>query len=455
MTTTRTGSRIKLPSDALRRCASCLVERGNRTRDWHRIADRDGQTIGWTCPACPTTAEPIRREANGDRVRWLAVVDVTPAGAAKRKQAKRRFDQLDDARAWVAEIRSGVTDAVKRGRSYRDRSRMTVQDMADQWLDRRAEEIGTPGGIREVTLNGYRSALHSLLAHLGARVARDVSTDDVESALRVLATTGGRGGRSLSHRTVTYALISLRQVFNYGIRQGWLQTNAAALAKAPRRHGQQDGGSRRAQRWTVAQLQAFRAYLDTYSDGPVFAAEPWIEVGMRLTLSGLRRSEVLGLDWTNVDRDAGTVTVAASRVKTGKGNATALGEEKTVNSRRIVHTEQLHSGTVRALRALWLAQGRPESGLVIRNAVGEPVHPDAYSRRFKTLCAEASVPYPGSIHNVRHTIATALLEAGMPDNQGAALLGHDVQTYRTFYVLSDDDAAASAAKAAGQVFGAL
>lgn len=36
-------------------------------------------------------------------------------------------------------------------------------------------------------------------------------------------------------------------------------------------------------------------------------------------------------------------------------------------------------------------------------------------------------------------------EAGVPDNQGAALLGHDVNNYRRFYVLTDDDAAAGAA----------
>ncbi len=91
---------------------------------------------------------------------------------------------------------------------------------------------------------------------------------------------------------------------------------------------------------------------------------------------------------------------------------------------------------------------------MVRDALGQPVHPDAYSR-FKTLCTEACVPDPGSIHNTRHTLASALKEAGVPDNQGAALLGHDPQTYLRFYVLADDDAAAEAAEVAGRVFAAL
>lgn len=55
---------------------------------------------------------------------------------------------------------------------------------------------------------------------------------------------------------------------------------------------------------------------------------------------------------------------------------------------------------MRALRALWLAQGRPEEGLVVRDSSGQPVHPDTYSRRFKALCEEAEVPYPGSVPTV-------------------------------------------------------
>lgn len=60
-----------------------------------------------------------------------------------------------------------------------------------------------------------------------------------------------------------------------------------------------------------------------------------------------------------------------------------------------------------------------------------------------------------SVHNVRHSLATALQAAGVPDHQAAALLGHDVQTYGRFYCVTDDDGAAAAAKVGGQVFAPL
>jgi integrase len=62
------------------------------------------------------------------------------------------------------------------------------------------------------------------------------------------------------------------------------------------------------------------------------------------------------------------------------------------------------------------------------------------------------VPVLARIHNIRHSIATALKEAGVPENQAAALLGHDVDTYRRFYLVTDDEAAADGAEAAGKAF---
>jgi hypothetical protein len=44
----------------------------------------------------------------------------------------------------------------------------------------------------------------------------------------------------------------------------------------------------------------------------------------------------------------------------------------------------------------------------------------------------AEVPVLTKIHNTRHNLAS-VLEAAVPDNQAAALLGHDVQTYQRFY----------------------
>jgi integrase len=369
------------------------------------------------------------------------VVGVTGDGG-KRRQLKRRFWTLDDARAWVAEVR---TESVKTP-AYDDPRKLTVRQITDRWLSRREQEVGAPGGIRRNTLSGYRSALSSLLDLLGDRLAREVTADDVEAALRTLARDGGKRGRPLAHRSLVYALGGLRLVYSYAMRAGWVLTDPAAVARAPR--ASHEGSDNQVKRWTPAQLVTLREHVASHPD----AGYPWQEVGVRLTLCGLRRSEVLGLDWRNVDVRTGVVRVLASRTKDGVSNTTTINGTKTENSRRTVQAETIHPGIANAFRALWLAQGRPSDGLVIRDPLLQPIQPDAYSRRFVALCKAAGVPVLTRIHNVRHSLATALQEAGVPDHQAAALLGHDVQTYRRFYLVTDSEGAAEAAQVAGRLF---
>src|SRR5690606_1876059 len=205
-TGSRSGNRQRLPKNALKVCASCGTPRGNVRRGWEPITQA-GQVVGWTCPECPTYGEPIVREVtSAGRVRFRAVVRGTPRADGKRPQFKRRFWTLDDAREWVEEVREGVAAATSKATAYDDPSRLTVRMLCERWLAKRREEVGTPGGIREVTLNGYASALHAPLLHMGDAVAREVTPGEVETMLRTLATVGGKWGRPLSHRSIVYAL---------------------------------------------------------------------------------------------------------------------------------------------------------------------------------------------------------------------------------------------------------
>lgn len=393
----------------------------------------------------PKDGEPIRLIETKAGTRYRVVLDVGGHGAPRR-QVTRTLPTLSEARAFVTETRSGV----RRGK-YIAPNKITVRQLANLWLTEMDADSRTPGGVREVSVNGYRSSLHAALLHIGDRQAQSVTPADARTLLRTLATQGGKWRRGLSHRSIVYALGSLRRVFAYGLENRHVGSNPFADVKPPReRHTRADTPT--VLRWSPAEVARFRAAADNYADGEAFAAEPWLRVGMRLTLTGMRRSEVLGLDWSRVDVTTGAVEIAQGRVKTGRGRATALGEVKAANSLRTVQADEIHPGTAAAIRALWLAQGRPASGLMICEAGGEPVDPDHYSARFRALCADVGLPALSRIHNVRHSLATALETAGVPAHEAAALLGHDVDTYRRFYLVTDDNGALAAAKAAGLIF---
>jgi integrase len=340
----------------------------------------------------------------------------------------RTLGTLTDARQWVAKTRGQVEQG-----TYTAPSRVTVQQLADDWLTSRRD-------IREVSLNGYRQVLAPVLARIGQRPAQSITREELDRLVEWCRTEGGTRGRGLSQRSIVYTLGALRQVFDYGVSTGVLPGNPARYVKAPRRR---KGDHRQPQVWEPVGLLGFRAVSD---------ADEWA-AGWRLTLCGLRRSEVLGLSWEHVDLDAGAVTVAASRVVVGR-KRTATDDVKSDASGRSVPVESMHPGTVALLRREWLRQGRPAAGLVVINAAGEGVHPDAYSERFRELSRQAGLDVI-RLHEVRHTIATALHRAGVAPADAAALLGHTVATHLSVYVAKTERGAASAADAFGEVLAAV
>ncbi|MEZ0577297.1 tyrosine-type recombinase/integrase [Nocardioides sp. MH1] len=326
--------------------------------------------------------------------------------------------------------------------TYLAPSRVTLGQLTDDWLRTRRD-------VREVSLRGYRGVLDPIVGHIGERTVQSITRRDVEALVEWMSTGGGARGRGWSQRSTVYALGALRQVLAYGVADGVIVANPAEGVKAPRRR---KGDRRSVSVWEPADLVAFREVADR---------DEWA-AAWRLTLCGLRRSEVLGLSWSCVDRDFGTVTVEASRVVVGKGR-TALDDAKSEASHRTVPVEQMHPGTMAVLRSLSAAQAAHRvaagsaydaSGLVVVDALGHGVSPDAYSDRFRALCVEAGVPTI-RLHEVRHTLALMLHRAGEAPADVAALLGHTVATHLAHYVPRTERGAASAASRFGEVLAAV
>jgi len=247
-----------------------------------------------------------------------------------RRQTTRTFRTLGAARAWVAETRTQVA----RG-TFTAPDRGTLAGLCERWLTARRD-------VREVTRNGYRQVLRPVVGRLGQRRVQDIGRADVEALVDWLGSEGGQRGHGLGHRSVVYTLGTLRQVLAYGVAEGLLPANPAEGVRAPR---EQHSDNRRVTVWDPADVVRFRRVAD---------ADAWA-AGWRLTLCGLRRSEVLGLSWRSVDLDAGTVRVEASRVLLD-GHRTAVDQPKSAASRRAVPVEAMHAGTVALMRSARASQ---------------------------------------------------------------------------------------------------
>jgi integrase len=127
-----------------------------------------------------------------------------------------------------------------------------------------------------------------------------------------------------------------------------------------------------------------------------------------------------------------------------------------------VPVEEIQPGTMALLRSLKARQNAdklilgssyPETGLVLVNALGEPVRPELYSDRFRELCGEAGLRVI-HLHLVRHTLAVAMNRAGVAPVDAAPLLGHTVPVYIATYLRPSESGAQSAARALGAALGA-
>lgn len=136
-----------------------------------------------------------------------------------------------------------------------------------------------------------------------------------------------------------------------------------------------------------------------------------LHIGWRLALMGLRRGEVLALRWANVDFDAGTLAITASRVATA--GAATTGAPKTATS---VRTLPLPPDLATALRRakrmqaeakLALGPKWSESGYVVVDEFGNPPYPDTLTVAWRTALAGAGLPHV-RLHDARHSCATLM-----------------------------------------------
>ncbi len=137
--------------------------------------------------------------------------------------------------------------------------------------------------------------------------------------------------------------------------------------------------------WTAEQLQAFLRCAAGHRLFPAF----WLEAN-----TGMRRSELLGLRWDDVDFDAATLSVNRGLVAVAYAVHESRG--KTANSRRRI---DLDATTVAVLggwrgqqHAEQAAVGIDDTGWVFTDTDGGAVHPHAISQAFERIATRAAVP---------------------------------------------------------------
>ena len=423
--------------------------------------DENGRQYGSRCPK-------LGRKGHGA---WWGRYDAPRAADGRRRQEKLGpYDTKAEADAALAE----AVQAISRGTYLRPEKDLTVGRYLDEWLAGKTT-------LRASTRHGYAQHLNLYLrpglGHLRLSDLRDVDLEALYAAMRQIGrpvdgrpspllrrllearTDTPAARRPLSDATIRRVHATAMSALSTAVKRRKISVNPGEYVELP------SGRADRALVWTEHRVEAWRrtgkrpaaamvwtpeqagAFLDFATDDELYAL--WHLIAFR----GMRRSEALGLPWSDVDLDRGIVTIRKARVQVGRD--VVAGDTKTDTSARTV---SLDAGTAEVLRAhrrrqaelrLMLGSAWVDTGLVFTKADGAALVPDSASQRFDRLVIRAGLP-PVRLHDLRHLAASLTYRATKDLKLTSQMLGHSStsiteQVYTSVFEDVEREAAESAA----------
>lgn len=348
-----------------------------------------------------------------------------------RKQIKRKFDTQAEADELYAELigqkRGGVTAMA---------SKLTVEIACEAWLSGKR--------TRGTTANAYRYSLKPLRERYPDLLLIDLDKDHLDSLVNALLSgtakrQDGTARRAWKPVTVNVMLRHIQAVLQSYVNQGKLVRNVAMLVdRVP------GGQYKKFETYNKAEVELVLAEADRDRKG-----HAW-----HLALLGLRRGEIGGLRWGDIDFDAGTLAINPGHNRVSVYGTPEEGDPKTEHSvRELPLTPELRA----VLKAAWkrhleermaaanLYDGT--GGYVVCDEFGRPYHPDTLSDHWLALCRRAGVKRL-RLHDARHTCATIMALQGVPPSVMALWMGHaDASFTLRTYVRPDPEELRQAADA--------
>ncbi len=145
------------------------------------------------------------------------------------------------------------------------------------------------------------------------------------------------------------------------------------------------------------------------------------------SMTGMRRGEVLGLRWQDIDFGASRLAVRQSLVSVAyeiKLSSPKSHQARTIDlDRETMQLLIVHKEAQREEATSW-GLGYQVSDLVFRSADGSPIHPDSFSQAFEVVVRNSRLPRI-RLHDLRHTHASLALSAGVPVKVISERLGHE------------------------------
>lgn len=318
----------------------------------------------------------------------------------KRDRRTRTFLTMEDALAALSEFENSC--AIRKLPAV---NRITLSEWLGYWI----EEVIGPNRAY-TTYYCYRAIIKNHIdPMLGTIKLRHLEPQHIQQYYTRMM----RDSR-LDPNSVHKHHILLHTALKLAYRQGLLKENPVSRVEAPREHPAKQVY------YTPAQLKRLFEKVEG----------TWLELVVKLgAYLGLRRGEICGLRWENIDFNKKIIKIRTTR--TTAGSRVIEKEPKTENSIRTLGI----SGVGELINLLWatrqeqlrqkeaMGEDYYDTGYVIAHKNGLPKHPNMLTWAFQNVVKKYALP-PITIHGLRHTFASVANNAHIPLVDIGKALGH-------------------------------
>jgi integrase len=385
---------------------------------------------------------------------WEIKFDISPNPETGKRRTKTK-NVKGTKRDAQRELNKVLVDVAEQ--SFISPSKETVGQLAKHWLEQVAPHKNSALSI-EVHEN--RISAH-ITPYLGNVELGDISADHIERLYSTLRKTGNRRtGGPLAEQTIIHVQSSLSLILGWAYRKDKIKSNP--LDKVENRPSKSISNN-------SAEFDEEEDEVKVYKDEELksllskLTGNTLYYPVLTAAMTGLRRGEILGLKWEDIDLTAKTL-----KVKRSVGDTRKLGIQikppKSKSSRREI---SLPDTLVDALQAhkkeqaelfLKLGKGQSSDDFTFANWEGNIQSPGAFTNKFRRVTKGMGLSHC-NFHMLRHTHASALLKELIPITTVSKRLGHrdasiTLKVYSHVMEGMDQDAAASADQIMNKILGA-
>ncbi len=274
----------------------------------------------------------------------------------------------------------------------------TFGEIAELWWDETYENLASQ------SLKGYKPALARAIDEFGDECIDVIQPKDIQQMFKKMSLKGYSAKTIANHRIV------LNQIFNYAILEGDIQYNPCTSVRIPKEAPKtvREAASSSDEEKI---LQSNNAWLF-----PVFAL-----------LTGLRKGEILALQWKDIDFDNNLISVTKSVEHIN--NEPRIKEPKTKSGTRYVPLLQMLKVRLEPKR------GKPEHYIFSADKGKSPLRDKTYAKLYKDYSNEVGITC--TAHQLRHSYATVAVEEDVNPKDLQNALGHaDITTTMNIYAMA-------------------